>query len=137
MSSLKARNISGHGVIAGRPAQGRYLHGHADLPDVGTNVSGGIDEWGNLDLPLKVAQRDDFVICSSQDAISSRQDLTIQNSRLALGSDDAVRSGQEERLESVEKGPPIVHVLDSGESDGCIVSCGVYRFQSLARLLFC
>jgi hypothetical protein len=40
-------------------------------------------------------------------------------------------------LESVEKGPPIAHVLDSSEPDGCIVSCGVYRFQSLARLLFC
>ena len=136
MSSLKARNISGDGVIAGRPARGRHCTVTLIWRMLGTNVSGGIDERRNQDLALKVDQWDDFVICGPQDAVWSRQDLTVKNSRLALSSNDAVRSGQKERLESIEKNPPIAYVLDSREPDRCIVSCAVHSFQTFARLCF-
>lgn len=137
LSSLEAGNVSGDGVIANAVAWRGYLHGNADLPDVGTYVSGGVDEGLNGDLPLEVVKGDDLIIRGAQDAVRPGQDLTVKNARLALGPDNPVGASQEERLETVEENSSITYVLNSDEPDGGIVASAVDSFQTFAGFLFC
>jgi hypothetical protein len=107
------------------------------LPDVGTNVSIGIEQRLYQNLALEIVQRQDYVIGGPDNAVWPREYLPVQDARLPDCPDDAIRAGEEKWLKPRKENAPVIGVLNAGKANRGVVARTVDRFQCLASFLLC